>query len=157
MSRLLIAVCLALVVHLASGPALARADARMDESSETDLVNQARQSSGLEPVIRSTALSASAQRYAEEMATRHFFSHVGLDGSSFVSRDEAEGYVHWVFIAEDIARGQPDAQSAVNAWLSSPPHRANILSPYVHEYGVGHVYSPDSPYHDYWVIELGAR
>jgi len=38
---------------------------------------------------------------------------------------------------ENIAMGQRTPQEVVNAWMSSPGHRSNILSPAYTQIGVG--------------------
>ena len=127
------------------------------EQRVIELVNVARAQNGLAPVKASQQLTASARKYSAYMGSARFFSHEGPDGSNLVSRDEAAGYVDWVDLAENLAGGQPDPESVVKAWMASPSHRANILSPRVKEIGVGYAFAPSSPYGHYWTQEFGAR
>merc|ERR1711963_942203 len=55
------------------------------------------------------------------------FSHPGSDGSSVGVRVSREGY-SWRAVAENIAKGQRDAQAVVRAWMRSAGHRRNILN-----------------------------
>lgn len=120
-------------------------------------INAIRIQNGLAPLIEVPQLSASAQSYASAMATGKFFAHAGPDGSTFSSRDEAAGYTNWTYLEENLAAGQPTVAAAVNAWMKSPAHRADLLSPRVTETGVGYVDLTGSPYGHYWVQEFGSR
>jgi hypothetical protein len=60
-------------------------------------------------------------------------------------------YASWNWLAENIAWGYPTPENVVAAWLNSPGHAANILSPDIWEIGVG--YSEGS----YWVQDFGRR
>ncbi|HLZ10455.1 MAG TPA: CAP domain-containing protein, partial [Chloroflexota bacterium] len=122
-----------------------------------DQINAIRAQYSLKPLAVQFQLSKSAQPYAQAMATGRFFSHLGLDGSTMVSRDEAAGYINWSYLEENLAAGQPTANDAVSAWMASPDHRANILSPYVSDIGIGYVYLAGSPYGYYWVADFGSR
>jgi uncharacterized protein YkwD len=126
-------------------------------SDVIDQINAIRQQNGLASLVERPQLSASAQPYATAMATGGFFGHVGLDGSTMVSRDESAGYTNWAYLAENLAAGQQTPAAAVSAWMQSPGHRASILSPNLTDTGVGYVYLDGSPYGYYWVQEFGAR
>lgn len=127
------------------------------EQRVLDIVNQIRLGAGLSSLVPSASLASSARGYADEMAREGFFAHQSPKGSTFVARNEAAGYTGWTFLGENLAGGQPDPQSVVNAWLNSPSHRDNILSPNARELGVGYVYRAGSVYGHYWVQEFGAR
>jgi len=122
-----------------------------------DLVNAERARAGLPALTVSAALSRAAGAYAAEMADQGFFSHQGPDGSTFISRALAAGYRGATYLAENIAAGQTSPEQVVASWMASPSHRANILSPWVTEMGVGYAARPGSPYGTYWVLELGSR
>jgi hypothetical protein len=121
------------------------------------LVNAERVQRGLAPLRPAPELRAAAQRYAQAMAEGGFFGHTAPDGSTFITRNEQAGYLKWRFLAENLAAGQPTPEEALQAWLNSPPHRENLLSPLAEEMGIGYVYRPGSPFGHYWVQELGAR
>lgn len=127
------------------------------EQAVIDLTNAQRTQQGLPPLTVSPELTSAARSYALTLAQGNFFSHTGLDGSTFISRDEAAGYRGWDYLEENLAAGQTSPQQVVTAWLNSPEHRANLLSPRVHEIGVGHVYLAGSTYGNYWVQEFGDR
>lgn len=121
------------------------------------LVNAQRATHGLPPLAVSPELTTAARSYAQAMAIGGFFSHTGPDGSTFISRNEAAGYRDWDYLEENLAAGQTTPEQVMVAWMGSPDHRQNILSPHVHEIGVGHVYRPGSYYGHYWVQEFGDR
>jgi uncharacterized protein YkwD len=53
--------------------------------------------------------------------------------------------------SEDIAEGQPDVASVVDAWMSSAGHRRNILGDYT-IFGVGEARSRSGQL--YWVVDF---
>lgn len=121
------------------------------------LVNAVRAQHDLPPLLISDSLTAAASAYAHAMAAGGFFGHFAPDGSTPISRDEAAGYTNWDDLGENLAAGQTSASEAVAAWVASPEHLPNILSPNYRETGVGLVVVPGSPYVYYWVQEFGDR
>jgi uncharacterized protein YkwD len=132
-------------------------DATRLTSMVVNLVNIQRAQAGLPPVQAAPPLQQSAQTFATSLASNATISHVGPDGSTMVSRDEAAGYLNWSFLAENLAAGQSSPDQVVAAWLASPPHRANLLSSDVTEVGAGYAYNGGWLYHTVWVLDLGAR
>jgi uncharacterized protein YkwD len=124
-------------------------------SQGISLINDARARNGLPPLSVSSELASSAQSYASAMGHKGFFGHVGPDGSTLDTRDAAAGYVDWTFLAENLAAGQPTAQQAVDAWIASPNHYTDMMSPLARDTGVGFVQVPGSKYVYYWVQEFG--
>ncbi len=120
-------------------------------------VNQIRSANGLAALSSNGQLAQSAVNYAAYMGRANFFSHTGPDGSTMTGRIEAGGYSGWTFVAENLAGGQGSAAAVVDAWMNSPGHRANILSPKAKELGIGHVFQGGSTYGHYWVQHFGAR
>jgi hypothetical protein len=149
---------LSLLITLSITPFVASPVFAANSTGEVvDQINAIRIQNGLAPLIAVPQLNASAQSYASAMATGRFFAHAGPDGSTFSSRDEAAGYTNWTYLEENLAAGQPTVAAAVNAWMKSPAHRADLLSPRVTETGVGYVDLTGSPYGHYWVQEFGSR
>ena len=136
--RLLFA-ALALAAGLASLLVLSSATAATptEQARVIALTNQARAANGLPALTESAALDSSAEAYSLSMATLNFFSHTGLDGSTFSARNEAAGYTGWTWMGENIAAGQPTADDVFQAWMNSPGHRANILNPRYLRVGIG--------------------
>jgi uncharacterized protein YkwD len=121
-------------------------------------VNFYRSHHELPPLRWNAALARGAEAQARDMAEHGNFSHVGSDGARLGVRANRAGY-RWWRIGENIAGGQAAPETAVDDWMQSPGHRANILEPAYRDAGVGHVLrNPDpSPlgYHHYWVLMLG--
>ncbi len=102
-------------------------------------INQVRQKEKLQPLKNNERLAEVARKYSKEMAEKNFFSHTGVDGSTLASRVEASGIIYWL-VGENLFRGtnlNEPVTIAVEGWLESPGHRANILRPPFNETGVG--------------------
>ncbi|MGE3180776.1 MAG: CAP domain-containing protein [Phycisphaerae bacterium] len=116
-------------------------------------VNWERSAAGLNPVRRNATLEAQAEQYACEMIHYDFFAHDNpATGSTLRDRAEQFGY-NYLTIGENLAGGQETAQEAMDGWMNSPGHRANILNPDFEELGVGIRAGGD--YGMYWVQEFG--
>lgn len=145
-----------LSIALSAFPAsAAHADAYTDQV--VTLINAARTSRGLVALVVSPQLTASAQSYSGSMAAGGFVSHVGPDGSTLVTRDEAAGFHDWTLLGENLAAGQSSPADVVQAWMNSPEHRDNILSPNFREIGAGFTGPASSMYRYYWALEFGSQ
>jgi uncharacterized protein YkwD len=155
MARLLIAVAaLCAVVGSAASPA---APARRATSTMTPLeaalvnqVNGVRREHGLAPVRPNRRLAAAADSHSDEMAADGYFDHSSLDGTSFWKRIGrwygAGGYGYWS-VGENLLWSSPGAtpRRALELWMASPPHRANILNPAWREIGISAVHEARAP------------
>ena len=119
-------------------------------SLEGDLIreiNLVRSTRGLHRLTRSSALSRTAVGHSVAMATEGFFTHESADGRAFWRRVE-QAYARrtrsWT-VGENLAMfggAPPSAAGIVQAWMASPPHRANLLRAIFREAGVGIVFNP---------------
>ena len=108
------------------------------------LINRQRTSRGLKALKSNGRLRAAAEGYSRHMVRHTFFAHdSAVDGSSMSSRirraDYLRGAKGWR-IGENLAWGSRDRatpRNIVQAWMKSPPHRANILSHGFREIGIG--------------------
>jgi uncharacterized protein YkwD len=98
---------------------------------------------GLAAVRESSQLTIAAQRHADDMVTRSFFSHVTPGGTTLAERVLVTGYMGhrstWE-LGEAIAWAQEPLDTAtqlVTAWLSSPPHREILLDGSFRDVGIG--------------------
>jgi uncharacterized protein YkwD len=105
------------------------------ESAIIRLTNAERKKAELEPLRASKMLTEAARGHARNMARQRKMSHE-LDGKRMSDRITATGY-RWTTCGENVAHNQRSPQQVVRAWMKSPPHRKNILSPKYTEIGVG--------------------
>jgi uncharacterized protein YkwD len=89
------------------------------------------------PVAWNDALAAAALAHSRDMAARRHFAHQGSDGSMVAARATRAGY-HWHVVGENIAAGQTSAREAVDGWIDSPGHCANLMNPTFTEMGAGY-------------------
>ena len=95
-----------------------------------------------------------ARLHAQDMADNNYFSHTGLNGSSFMDRILAAGFTGTCPCGENIAAGNSDASSTMTQWINSPGHCENMMGDYT-KIGVGYAYNANSTYHHYWVQDFG--
>jgi uncharacterized protein YkwD len=114
--------------------------------------NMARRESGCGPVRVDSKIRDAARKHAYDMAANHYFDHSSRDGRSPWDRMRAAGYNQPA--AENIAKGQSDAQRVMAAWLMSEGHRNNIINCRIKAIGVGVRLGGDGPY---WVQDFGYR
>ena len=92
--------------------------------------NLERKKQGLRPLNWDAALCQMARIHSEDMARVGSFTHLSPEGSRLRERAEAVGIVHYTVLGENIAYnlGYDDPGGfAVERWMLSPKHRANIL------------------------------
>lgn len=96
--------------------------------------NRERVTHGRAPLARDAALDRIAFQKAYDMAVRRYFGHTSPDGVTFYDRMRV---VHWetAYVAENLAfdRTEPDAH---RAFVTSPPHYANLIDPNQRRIGV---------------------
>ncbi|MGW9386121.1 CAP domain-containing protein [Streptomyces globisporus] len=114
------------------------------------LVNRERAKVGCSPLSTSAPLTSLAQNFSEDMADRGFFDHTDPDGDTPWDR-AAEAGVQGL-AAENIARGQADAQAVMEGWMNSEGHRANILNCDYKTIGIGVHEGSGGPW---WVQNFG--
>jgi uncharacterized protein YkwD len=95
------------------------------------------------PVLWNPLLGQAALAHSGDMAERHYFDHVEPDGSIPADRATRAGY-RWRVVGENIASGQRTPQEAMDAWLDSPGHCANIMNPRFTEMGAAYAINPEN-------------
>jgi uncharacterized protein YkwD len=112
-----------------------------------ELVNQARgrprwcgrkSFNATTPLKLSAALADAALTHSLDMATRDYFDHQGLDGSTPASRVTHAGYA-WRVVGENIAAGPATPEEVVQGWLQSAAHCENLMDPRFTDMGVAYV------------------
>lgn len=99
------------------------------ERQAFNLINSERAKMGLSPLVWDGEICQVARHHSDSMGRLNFFDHEGPDGTNLLDRVTARG-IMWKSMGENIAynQGHDDpAASAVDQWMHSPKHRANIL------------------------------
>ncbi|MCY1259419.1 uncharacterized protein, YkwD family [compost metagenome] len=107
------------------------------------------------PLAWNSALGAAAQAHSRSMARGNYFSHQDPDGDSAMDRARAAGY-RGRQIGENIAAGQGSPGRALEGWLASPGHCANLMNPRFTQVGAGYATQPRSDAGIYWTMVFGA-
>lgn len=95
-------------------------------------------------------LGEAALAHSQDMATQRYFAHRAKDGSLVGERTLRTGY-RWRAVGENIAVGQTTPSEAVDGWLSSPGHCANIMHPGFTDMGGAYAIRTDRrPNRVYW-------
>jgi uncharacterized protein YkwD len=100
------------------------------EKRAFELTNAAREGYGLMPLAWDPELCVMARMHSESMGRLDFFSHETPEGLRMTDRARALGIAHFRMLGENIAYNQgfeDPGGLAVEEWLLSPGHRANIL------------------------------
>jgi uncharacterized protein YkwD len=108
------------------------------------------------PVSWNDTLAQAALGHSTELATHHYFSHVEHNGSTPAERVTRAGY-GWSRVGENIASGQRTAAEAVQSWLDSPGHCANIMNPTFTEMGTAYAINPGSENRTAYWTQVFAR
>ncbi len=112
------------------------------------LVNEERDEAGLSSLTMNSSLCQVAQKKAEDMRDRGYFSHTSPTYGSPFEMMKQFG-ISYSAAGENIAKGQKTPESVMTAWMNSSGHRANILSISYDQNGVG--YCTDASGTTYWV------
>ena len=111
-------------------------DAAAFEKEVFDLINIAREKSGLRRLEWSEELAVVARTYCLDMSQRGFFGHHSPEGQTPADRLRS-GSISFRYYGETLARGYKTPESVVTAWMNSPGHRSTILSSKATHMGVG--------------------
>ena len=113
-------------------------------------INAFRTAHNLAPLHLSASLTTAARQHSQEMAAQGYFAHESVDGSAFWKRIQrfypsvSTGY--WS-VGENLLWSSQavDASGALQMWLASPEHRANLLTARWREIGVSAVHAVAAP------------
>jgi uncharacterized protein YkwD len=101
----------------------------ISEAAFLDETNIARSDSGLPILHTSVPLTHAAQAKIADMQERGYWDHFRpIDKKAPWDFIRESGYQYSV-AGENLARGYKTAHGITEAWLASPSHRANLLSP----------------------------
>lgn len=105
------------------------------ENSMVDLVNKERASRGLKTLVFDERLRAIGRAHSEDMFKRGYFSHYSPEGLTVADRAANAG-IDFLVIGENLAYA-PSVELAMNGFMNSEGHRANILSEDYGRIGIG--------------------
>jgi hypothetical protein len=112
--------------------------ARAQESGPAQILfesaNHERAAQGLAPLKWSATLATAARQHALRMAAQNTLSHQLPGEPAMVDRASQAG-ARFSSLAENVAEG-PSAESIHQKWMSSPPHRANLLDAQLDSVGI---------------------
>jgi uncharacterized protein YkwD len=121
--------------------------------------NRARQAAGLSALQDEPRLDRAAQGWAEFCARAGTLSHFGPAGTVNAdpwARALAAGFpATYQNLNENAASGQRSAAEAMQDWLQSPGHRANLLNPKWIHVGGGMATAADGTM--YWVQDFASE
>ena len=124
------------------------------ESGVLQQLNKIRVQHGLVPVKISARLTSAAEQHSAEMGVDGYFEHNSHDGTAFwkrINRWYASGGFGYWSVGENLLWSSPDIEPAraLELWMNSPEHRANILAARWREIGVAavHVHAAPGDYH----------
>lgn len=126
--------------NTSSGSTSTSSGMNSDEQEVFNLINKQRTNNGLPALKIDEEVQKVARIKAEDMVTNNYFSHQSPTyGSPF---DMLKSFkISYKSAGENIAANSSNT-GAVNAWMNSSGHRANILSSNYNYTGIGVVSSP---------------
>jgi uncharacterized protein YkwD len=113
-------------------------------------INTFRRAHDLQPLRLNARLSAAAHEHTAQMAEDGYFAHESADGSAFWQRIQSfypsSTWAYWS-VGENLLWSSPDVtpERALQMWLASPDHRANLMNPRWREIGVAAVHEAAAP------------
>ncbi|AHL33447.1 hypothetical protein CD58_11300 [Pseudomonas brassicacearum] len=107
------------------------------------------------PLSWNAALGTAAQGHSRAMARGNYFAHQDPDGRSVADRAKSAGF-RGRKIGENIAAGQGSPNKAMQDWLASPGHCANLMNPMFTQMGAAYANDSRSDAGVYWTMVFGA-
>lgn len=129
------------------------------EKELVKIINEARVSKGLKPLVYDENLANAARYHAYDMASQAYFDHDSHDRVNNQLQkvagtfDRIKTFYTESFVnSENIAAGSATAQGTYKQWYNSPGHNQNMFNASSKKVGIGLVYLPNSTYGYYWVF-----
>jgi len=108
--------------------------------------NIVRVKNGLAPLVWDADVCRMARTHSQSMSRFGYFSHVTPDGMHLRERARAAGILRFEVLGENIAYSQgfgDPGKFAIEQWMQSEKHRANILSPEFRAMAIGSFVAAD--------------
>jgi uncharacterized protein YkwD len=146
------AIVLAALIPTAGSAAPRRAHVSLTplESGVLVDINAFRRAHHLQALRLSVSLSDAAREHTVQMAQDGYFAHTSADGSAFWRRIQSfypsSTWGYWS-VGENLLWSSPDVtpERALELWLASPEHRANLMTARWREIGVAAVHTTAAP------------
>lgn len=103
-----------------------------------EATNTQRERDGAKPLMLNDALTEAAQKKAEDMAQRNYWSHETPDGEAPWIFIDSTGY-QYSKAGENLAYGFMSSDQTITGWMNSDSHRENMLDSSFTEVGFGYV------------------
>jgi len=139
-----------LVPAAAAAPQRAQTPMSGLESGVLGQINAFRRNHHLVPLKLNAKLGAAAKEHTVQMAQDGYFAHASADGSLFWKRIQtfySSGPWSFWSVGENLLWSSPDVTpaKALQMWLASPEHKANLMNPRWREIGVAAVHADAAP------------
>lgn len=140
-------------------------DASAFEEAVFNLINDERAAEGLAALLWHADLYDMAKGHANDMCDRDYFDHNNPEGDGPWERAQNGTAGAYTFdpvvppfsaIGENLVQGTADADAAMDAWMNSAGHRANILDPDWTHVATGYVECPADPDGSLWIQVFGS-
>ena len=115
------------------------------EAGVLQQLNLIRTQHGLVRLRLDSQLTEAAEQHSHEMGADGYFEHTSVDGTAFWKRIQhwygSTGYGYWS-VGENLLWSSPDVapKAALQLWMNSPEHRANILTARWRQIGISAVH-----------------
>jgi len=110
------------------------------ESQMLHLINSIRSSHGLQLLNPNPVLNSIAKSRSQDMINRNYFSHYTPEGKNIFNIFVENG-IMYAAAGENLSQASPPSwgspEAVVNIWMSSNPHRSNLLNPHFGQLGIG--------------------
>ena len=100
-----------------------------------ELTNKERIAGGVAPLRHSKVLDLSAKMKAEDMVKNNYFAHNSPQGVKPWHWFKEANY-NYTFAGENLAMNFIEAEDTMKAWMNSPKHKENIISPDFEDIGI---------------------
>lgn len=121
-----------------------------EELAVLQATNSLRKEHGLAPLEPDAKLVLIARSRSKDMAQRNYFSHVTPEGGDVFNILRLQKVAFWA-AGENLARNnyeEPQVPKvAMNGWMKSPEHRANLLHASFGRLGVGVAVAADNKHY----------
>lgn len=107
----------------------------VDQKTLIELTNDERQKVGLPLLVENSALDKAAALKAQDMFQENYWAHFSPSGKTPWDFILGAGY-RFTFAGENLAKNFYQSDDVVKAWMASPTHRDNLLSPNYKDIGI---------------------